>query len=135
MDTGFIVYNKHTYPNLTALFDHLDVQTTGTIMSFAASRGSGALEYNGETLNALFGQRKNIFRPRFWSILADLVRFYRQAPGDLDGLEVSGWTLGAYLRRKVYGQAFIEDHLLPMAGAIWSSPAQHRRPGRMGWNQ
>lgn len=124
VDTGFIVYNEQTYPNLSALFDHLDVQTTGTIMSFAASRGNGALEYNGETLNALFGQRKNIFRPRFWSMLADLVRFYRQAPGDLDGLEVSGLTLGAYLRRKGYGPAFIEDHLLPMAGAIWSSPAQ-----------
>jgi predicted NAD/FAD-binding protein len=124
VDTGFIVYNEHTYPNLTALFAHLDVATTGTIMSFAASRGSGSLEYNGETLNALFGQRSNIFRPRFWSMLADLVRFYRQAPEDLDGLEVSGLTLGAYLRRKGYRQAFIEDHLLPMAGAIWSSPAQ-----------
>jgi predicted NAD/FAD-binding protein len=124
VDTGFIVYNEQTYPNLTALFAHLDVATTGTIMSFAASRGSGSLEYNGETLNALFGQRSNIFRPRFWSMLAGLVRFYRQAPEDLDGLEVSGLTLGAYLRRKGYRQAFIEDHLLPMAGAIWSSPAQ-----------
>ena len=93
-------------------------------MSFAASRAGGDFEYNGETLNALFGQRKNIFRPRFWSMLSDLVRFYRQAPGDLDALEISGLSLGAYLRRKGYGQAFIEDHLLPMAGAIWSSPAQ-----------
>lgn len=124
VDTGFIVYNEQTYPNLTALFAHLDIPTTGTIMSFAASRGGGALEYNGETLNALFGQRKNLFRPRFWSMLADLVRFYRQAPGDLDDLTVSGLSLGAYLRRKGYGQAFVEDHLLPMAGAIWSSPAQ-----------
>lgn len=124
VDTGFIVYNEATYPNLTALFDYLDVETTATIMSFAASRGNGALEYNGETLNALFGQRKNLFRPRFWSMLSDLVRFYRQAPEDLNALEVSGLSLGAYLRRKGYGQAFIEDHLLPMAGAIWSSPAQ-----------
>lgn len=124
VDTGFIVYNEATYPNLTALFEHLGVETTATNMSFAASRGDGALEYNGETLNALFGQRRNILRPRFWSMLSDLVRFYRQAPGDLDDLEVSGLSLGAYLRRKGFGQAFIEDHLLPMAGAIWSSPAQ-----------
>ena len=124
VDTGFIVYNEATYPNLTALFAHLGVETTATAMSFAASRNDGALEYNGETLNALFGQRRNLFRPRFWSMLSDLVRFYRQAPGDLDALEISGLSLGAYLRKRGYGQAFIEDHLLPMAGAIWSSPAQ-----------
>ena len=120
VDTGFIVYNEHTYPNLTALFQHLSVPTKATDMSFAVSMDDGALEYAGTGFAGLFAQKRNILRPRFWSMLSDLVRFYRNAPSDL---ALAGLTpLGRYLDAKGYGTAFREDHLFPMAAAIWSTP-------------
>ena len=121
VDTGFIVYNEATYPNLTALFAHLGVATRATDMGFAVSLDDGRLEYAGGDLNGLFAQRGNIVSPRFWSMLADLVRFYRRAPRDL--AQLGDITLGAYLDRLGAGAAFREDHLYPMAAAIWSTPA------------
>jgi predicted NAD/FAD-binding protein len=123
VDTGFIVFNEDTYPNLTALFRHLGVETCPTIMSFAASFDGGRLEYGGNNLISLFAQRTNLIRPRFWSMLRDLVRFYRTAPGDIAELARTAESLGDYLDRKHYGRAFQDDHLLPMAAAIWSAPA------------
>ena len=82
VDTGFIVFNRKTYPNLTALFELLGVPTQVSDMSFAVSMDGGTLEYSGSGLLGLFGQPRNLFRPRFWSMLADLARFYRQAPRD-----------------------------------------------------
>ncbi len=122
IDTGFIVYNESAYPNLTALFRHLEVETVATDMSFAVSLDSGALEYSGSGLSGLFAQRRNLLRPRFWHMLADLVRFYRQAPqrAAQEGL----LSLDAFLDRHGYGRAFREDHLYPMAAAIWSTSAQ-----------
>ena len=121
VDTGFIVYNEATYPNLTALFAHLNVPNTPTEMTFAVSLDDGRLEYSGTDLGGLFAQRRNIVSPRFWSMLRDLERFYRRAPRDLHGIgEVS---LGDYLDRLGCGQAFRDDHLYPMAAAIWSTPA------------
>ncbi|TWF58472.1 NAD(P)/FAD-dependent oxidoreductase [Neorhizobium alkalisoli] len=121
VDTGFIVYNEVTYPNLTALFRHLDVETSPTVMSFAVSLDDGAFEYSGGTGLGLFAQKSNLVRPRFWSMLRDLVRFYRQAPKDLAGM--GGISLDAYLDAQKFGRAFREDHLYPMAAAIWSTPA------------
>ncbi len=123
VDTGFIVYNEQTYPNLTALFDHLDVPTQASEMSFAVSLDNGALEYSGGNLDTVFAQRRNIVSPRFWSMLRDLRRFYRDAPADLKRLGHKA-TLGDYLKIGNYGDAFRDDHLLPMAAAIWSAPAQ-----------
>ncbi len=123
VDTGFIVYNEPTYPNLTALFDHLNVPTKVSDMSFAASLGGGNLEYAGTDLNGLFGQRRNIVRPRFWSMIKDLLRFYREAPSFLDEPENDGISLADYLARGGYGRPFIEDHLYPMGAAIWSTTA------------
>lgn len=122
VDTGFIVYNEKTYPNLTALFAHLDVPTRATEMTFAVSLDRGRLEYSGTGFNGIFAQRRNLLRPRFWSMLRDLVRFYRTAPGDLARLRSE--TLGAYLDRHAYGEAFRDDHLYPMAAAIWSTPVR-----------
>ena len=121
VDTGFIVYNEPAYPNLTALFAHLGVPTQGSDMSFAVSLDQGALEYAGTDLNGLFAQRRNLLSPRFWRMLTELLRFYRQAPGDAAeaGLE----SLDAYLDRRGYSRALREDHLYPMAAAIWSTPA------------
>jgi hypothetical protein len=121
VDTGFIVYNEPCYPNLTALFDHLQVPTTPTDMSFAVSLDRGRLEYAGKDVAGLIAQPANLVRPRFWSMLADLVRFYRNAPRDLPTL--GDESLAAYLARGGYGRAFREDHLYPMAAAIWSTPA------------
>jgi len=122
VDTGFIVYNEATYPNLTALFAHLGVPTKHAEMSFAVSLDDGRLEYSGTDLGGLFAQKRNVLRPRFWAMLRDLERFYRRAPRDLAMLGTA--PLGAYLDLLGCGEAFREDHLYPMAAAIWSTPAR-----------
>ena len=122
VDTGFIVYNDTTYPNLKALFTHLDVPTKPSDMSFAVSMDKGQLEYAGTNLAGLFAQRSNLASPRFWSMLRDLVRFYWQAPSGVRNLDPSA-SLDDYLDGAGFGRAFREDHLYPMAAAIWSTPA------------
>jgi uncharacterized protein len=123
VDMGFIVFNTPTYPNLTALFAHLGVVTEASQMSFGVSLDDGRFEYSGGNILGLFAQRTNAVRPRLWSMIAELVRFYRTAPGHLAALEANQQTLGAYLDAHHYGAAFRRDHLLPMAAAIWSAPA------------
>jgi predicted NAD/FAD-binding protein len=127
IDTGFIVYNEATYPNLTALFRHLGVATQPSDMSFAVSLDDGALEYAGTDLAGLFAQRRNLLRPRFWSMLRDIARFYREAPGHVAALERDGTTLGAFLAARGYGAALRDDHLLPMAAAVWSGGTARAR--------
>ena len=127
VDTGFIVYNEAAYPNLTAFFAHLGVATQATEMSFAVSLDDGALEYGSAHPLALLAQPSNAFKPRFWSMMKDLVRFYREAPLALAALELQPETLGQLLDRGGYGRAFQEDHLLPQVGAIWSSSAGQAR--------
>jgi len=122
VDTGFIVFNEATYPNFCALLEHLDVPSLATEMSFAVSLDGGRLEYAGTGLAGLFAQRRNIVSPRFWSMLQDLLRFYRSATRDAAELENDPISLGDYLKAGRYGTAFRDDHLLPMAGAIWSAP-------------
>lgn len=123
VDTGFIVYNERNYPNLVALFDHLGVATKPSDMSFAASLDNGRFEYAGTGFGGIFAQRTNVVRPRMWFMLRDIMRFYREAPADAAG-DDKDMTLGRYLRTRSYGKAFINDHLLPMGAAIWSTPAQ-----------
>jgi len=121
VDTGFIVYNEPCYPNLTALFAHLGVETAATDMSFAVSIDRGRLEYAGSDLAGLFAQPTNLAKPRFWSMIRDLLRFYREAPRDL--ATMGDVSLANYLDAHGYGPAFREDHLYPMAAAIWSTPS------------
>ena len=123
VDTGFIVYNEPTYPNLTALFQHLDVPTEPSDMSFAASLDGGRLEYAGTGLRGLFAQKRNLLRPRFWSMLRDLRRLYAQAPSDPILENADMISLGEWLDSHHYGRALQQDHLLPMAASIWSSRA------------
>lgn len=120
VDTGFICFNDATYPNLIALFAHLGIETRATDMSFAVSLDEGRFEYAAPSL---FAQRRNLLRPRFWSMLGEILRFYREAPVDLGGLSDPNLTLGDYLKREGFSESFRDDHLLPMAAAIWSSPA------------
>ena len=124
VDTGFIVYNEANYPNLTALFDHLDVATQPTRMSFSVSVDDGRLEYCSTGLGGLFAQKRNLVSPRFWGMLKDMRRFHRTAGAHLAELEAAQTPLGAYLQTQGYGRAFCEEHLLPQAAAIWSSKVE-----------
>ena len=127
MDTGFIVYNAQNYPNLVALFEYLGVTAKPSTMSFAASLDGGRLEYSSTPLNGILGQRGNVVSPRFWSMLRDIRRFYQDAPLLLDQPACEGLCLGDYLDRERYSRAFVDDHILPMSAAIWSTtPAQMR---------
>ena len=121
VDTGFLVYNEPAYPNLTALFGQLGVQTQPSDMSFSVSLDGGRLEYSGSGLGGLLAQPRNALRPRFWQMLRELLRFYREAPGDAAACGLM--ALDDYLDLRGYGRAFREDHLYPMAAAIWSAPA------------
>ena len=119
VDTGFIVYNEDNYPNFVALLAHLGVASQPADMGLSVSLDDGNLEYSS---NALLAQKRNLLRPRFWRMIADILRFYRRAPVDLRRLEGSGTSLDTYLETGRYGPAFRNDHLLPMAAAIWSTP-------------
>jgi predicted NAD/FAD-binding protein len=121
VDTGFIVYNEINYPNLVALFRHLGVPTKASQMSFAASIDDGALEYCSSGLGGLFAQPMNLARPRFWRMLADIRRFYRNGARLLDHSDADQFSLGEYLDRERYSHAFVYNHLLPMGAAIWST--------------
>ncbi len=124
VDTGFIVYNEHSYPNLTPFFRHLDVETAASDMSFAVSVGNGRFEYAGRDLAGMVAQKSNLLRLDFWRMTQDLLRFYRQAPLDVREPGEEATTLGDYLARKRYSRAFIDYHLVPMGAAIWSTPAK-----------
>jgi uncharacterized protein len=127
IDMGFIVFNNPCYPNLLNLFDHLGVAHEPSDMSFGVSvdqDGPRHLEYASTSLNGLFAQRRNLIRPRFLSLLSDIMRFYKHAPIDTKALTSDSYTLGEYLTDKRYCRAFIDDHLLPQAAAIWSTSAR-----------
>jgi len=123
VDTGFIVYNEKNYPNLTALFARLGVETAESDMSFAVSMDRGRMEYSGRSLNGLFGQRRNIVRPRHWQMVADILRFFRWAERHAADV-AADMGMGEFLKRYNYSDAFIEDHMLPICAAIWSTPAR-----------
>jgi len=119
VDTGFIVYNEPNYPNLTALFAHLNVPTADSDMSFGVSLDNGALEYSS---NNLLAQKRNVVNPRFLKMLLDVTRFYKTGVRDVLELEKGGLCrLDDYLRQQGFGKAFAEDHLFPQAAAIWSA--------------
>ena len=123
IDSGFIVFNHDNYPLLTRLFSELAVPSQPTTMSFAVQAPGFGLEYNATSLDGLFCQRRNLLSPRFWRMIADIARFYRQAPALLSG-DAEGPSLGDYLSDGGYGALFTQAHLIPMASALWSSPAE-----------
>ena len=120
IDTGFIVFNRHTYPSFVELLAELGVESQASDMSLSVSCGASGLEYNGTGLNALFAQRENLLRPGFWGMLRDILRFNREAPRLLqaEGDEIG---LGDYLEQGGYGRMFRDYYLLPMGAAIWST--------------
>ena len=121
IDSGFIVHNPDHYPLLTRMFDQLGVASQPTTMSFSVHNEASGLEYNAATLDTLFCQRRNLLSLRFLGMVRDLARFYREAPALL--LQRDDMTsLGDYLQQHGYGAAFRDEHLIPMASALWSSP-------------
>jgi predicted NAD/FAD-binding protein len=120
VDTGFIVFNPAHYPLLTRLFSELGVTSQPTTMSFSVRNEATGLEYNAASLGGLFCQRRNLVSLRFLGMIRDLLRFYREAPGLLEGRD-AGPTLGEYLEQHHYAAAFRDDHIVPMASALWSA--------------
>ncbi|VVE77559.1 NAD(P)/FAD-dependent oxidoreductase [Pandoraea sputorum] len=123
VDTGFLVFNERTYPNLIALFDELGVRSIASDMSFSVSIGSGALEWAGTNLNTVFAQRRNLCSPSFLGMLRDIMRFNAAAQRHLESASRDRQSVGELLLAHGYGQPFQQHYLLPMAAAIWSSRA------------
>ncbi|XDA98977.1 FAD-dependent oxidoreductase [Sulfitobacter sp. LCG007] len=129
VDTGFIVFNFPNYPNLTELFRDLDVPIEKSCMSFGASVDGGRLEYGLNSIAALFAQRRNIGDPRFWGMLRDIGRFNARAEGVATSDDV---TIGELVDQLRLGAWFRNHYLMPICGAIWSTPADqiHAFPAR-----
>ncbi|MBV8636257.1 MAG: FAD-dependent oxidoreductase [Burkholderiaceae bacterium] len=121
VDTGFLVYNERTYPNLVALFRELGVETIGSDMSFAVSADNGTLEWAGTSLSTVFAQRRRLLSPAFLGMLSNILHFNRHAREFLTECEARATSLGELLSRQGYGAMFRDAYLLPMAAAIWSS--------------
>jgi predicted NAD/FAD-binding protein len=120
VDTGFIVFNKPNYPNLTGMFEHLGVPTHASDMTFAASIRDGWLEWGAQDLNAVVGQRRNMLRPRFAMMLRDVFKFNTRAEETVE--RHPDLTLEGLMAKLGLGQWFRRYYLLPMSGAIWSCP-------------
>lgn len=121
VDTGFLVHNDLTYPNLIRLFDHLGIETHATEMSFSVNLPEHNLEWAGTNLATLFAQRRNLLRLQFWRMLQEILLFNANAQKMLDWSERRGASLGTLLDERGYSQTFRHWYLLPMAAAIWSS--------------
>lgn len=125
VDTGFLVFNRRTYPNLCALFAWLGVESIESEMSFSVSLREPALEWAGSDLGTVFAQPRNLLRPAFLGMLREILRFNAMATRLATGKEaVPSVALGEYLDQHRYGHAFRNWYLLPMAAAIWSSPTR-----------
>ncbi|KAK8165531.1 hypothetical protein IWX90DRAFT_166474 [Phyllosticta citrichinensis] len=125
VDTGFIVLNTATYPNFQSFLKHLNVETNKTEMTFGISRDQGKFEWAGTSLNAVFAQRSNIFRPSHWRMIFDIIRFNQFALDLLkDESSVSlNLSIGRYLDREGYSAAFRDNYLIPMTACVWSTGA------------
>ena len=122
VDTGFLVFNRRTYPNLCALFALLQVEAVETEMSFGVSLAEPELEWAGTDLASVFAQRGNLVRPAFLAMLRDILRFNRETTRMAHEGAMPALSLGEYLDLEDYSQAFRDWYLLPMAAAIWSCP-------------
>jgi predicted NAD/FAD-binding protein len=121
IDTGFIVFNHVTYPNLCRLFDELGVATQPSEMSFSVQHLPDGLEYNGMGLRKVFAQKRNLFRPRFHRLLRDITRFFEVANVSLDDASVSDLSVRQFVEREGFGRDLLEYYLVPMSAAIWSA--------------
>jgi len=121
VDTGFIVFNERNYPLFGKFIQSLGVRSRPSDMSFSVSDRASGLEYNAASIRGLVCERKNLIRPGFYRMLGDILKFYRQSPSLLEtGSDET--TLGDYLEANGYGADFVNNHIIPMASALWSSP-------------
>ena len=129
VDIGFIVYNELNYPDLTALFAHLDVETVESCMSFAVTANAGRFEWKGggenwiQTAIGLFAQPKNLLSPSYLWMLRDILTFNQQSVADHAAGKLAGLTMREYFRRNHFAPRLLTDYLAPMGAAIWSAPA------------
>ena len=122
VNTGFIVFNDWTYPNFIELMDQLSVASEDSDMSFSVKAPLKDMEYNGHDFNSLFAKRSNLFNPKFWLMLRDILRFNKETRAELAADEINrNETLGSYLSRKGYGDYFRRYYIIPMGAAVWSA--------------
>ena len=126
MDTGFMVFNFETYPNLCELFKEIGAPIKKTDMSFSVQHLPSRLEYCGSGLNGLFAQRKNIFSPRYIKMLLQISRFNKKSVEILDDPAYAGYSLGQYIEEFGFGQDMLWKYLIPMSSAVWSTPMELR---------
>ena len=124
IDTGFMVFNEVTYPNLTRLFRELGVAVKPAPMSFSVQHLPSGIEFCGSSLNHLFAQRRNLARPRFWRMLRQVARFNEEAVRALDDPRFATHTLRQYVDERGYGDDFFQLYLVPMSAAVWSTPPE-----------
>lgn len=117
IDTGFIVFNDRTYPNFMGLMQELGVRYQPTEMSFSVRNDAINIEYNGNNINSLFAQRRNLIRPSFWVMIKEILRFNKEVRL---ASEQKALTIGEFLKENNYSQMFRENYILPMISAIWS---------------
>ena len=129
VDIGFIVYNELNYPDLTALFGHLGVETVASCMSFAVTADTGRFEWKGggntwlETARGLFAQPRNLLSPSYLWMLRDILTFNQQSVEDYAAGKLTGLTLGEYFKTRHFAPRLLTDYLAPMGAAIWSAPS------------
>jgi predicted NAD/FAD-binding protein len=127
IDVGFLVYNELTYPHFTAMLRYLGVETCDSDMSLSVRSDQENMEWAGDNLKTVFAQKRNLFRPQFLRMLKDVIRFHKLADETLEKSRQHRWTLGEMLEQGGYSEAFANWYLLPMAGAIWSTPVGNMR--------
>lgn len=122
IDTGFIVFNDRTYPNFNQLLEQLGVEKQPTEMSFSVHNTTTQFEYNGHSINSLFAQRSNIFKPQFWSLISDILKFNKLCKAQFESnVFTPDVTLGSFLRDNQFSDFFSQHYILPMGAAIWST--------------
>lgn len=124
VDTGFLVFNERTYPNLRALFETIGVSEATSDMSFSVRVDEARLEWAGSNLVTVFAQKRNLIKPEFWGMLKDILRFNRESTAIVHSGTGYPGSLGQFLTQRRYGRAFRDWYLLPMSGAIWSCPTR-----------
>ena len=121
VDTGFIVFNDRTYPHFNALLNEINVTWQPSSMSFSVHNEATGLEYNGTSINALFAQRRNFLKPSFYGMITDILRFNKESLALLEANDEI--SLGDYLTQNHYKPMFINNYIVPMGAAIWSTDA------------
>lgn len=124
IDTGFMVFNFQTYPNLCKLFDEIKAPIKKTDMSFSVQHTESGLEYCGSGLDGLFAQRKNIFNVRYIKMLMQITRFNKESVNILDNPKYANYSIGQYIKEFNFSDDMLWKYLVPMSSAVWSTPME-----------